>query len=75
MGLCQELSSCRLSEGPQMPWAVAGEWIAPVGKAVFWLEFAFQCEWGEQGDVHVFLFLLSQPVKLRQEVGLQSHFP
>lgn len=47
MGNCQELSSWGLSgEGPQMPWAVA-EWITPVGKAVIWLEFAFQCEWGK----------------------------
>lgn len=74
--MCQEQSSCRLSgEGPQMPWAVAGEWITPVGKAVFWLQFAFQCEWGEGGDVHVFLSLLSQPVKLRQDTGPRSHFP
>lgn len=59
MGNCQELSSWGLSgEETQMPWAVTGEWITPVGKAVFWLEFAFQCEWGRGKGGLIFLFLL-----------------
>lgn len=75
MGNCQELSSWVLSEGPHMLWAVAGEWITPVVKAVFWLEFAFQCEWRKGERRAHFPFPTSQPVKLRQEASPQSHFP
>lgn len=53
-----------------MPWAGVGEWITPVGKAAFWLEFTFQCEQGKWGTC---MFPFSQPVKLWQETGLRYH--
>lgn len=34
-----------------------GEWITPVGKAVFWLQFAFQCEMGRGRRCACFPFL------------------